>query len=167
MSYSWRHKPQQRPIISRLGWCIGGAVLYLLSSMLPYANDNVSQSILQRAARGEQPSAPFCLTATAPSDRLRWSDYLRLKHRTWAWFDQLDVDPVELLKQGVIAPFPKLTSLDVGTHKGSSPTVWHNERNQRVVAMQACHHFSAYGPASSPLAWDPGLYSQTIFLARI
>jgi transposase len=68
---------------------------------------------------------------------------------------------------GVIAPFPKLTSLDVGTHKGSSPTVWHNERNQRVVAMQACHHFSAYGPASSPLAWDPGLYSQTIFLARI
>jgi len=72
-----------------------------------------------------------------------------------------------LAKTGVIAPFPKLTSLDVGTHKGSSPTVWHNGRNQRVVAMPACHHFSAYGPAPSPLAWAPGLYSQTIFLASI
>ena len=80
----------------------------------------------------------------------------------------IPIGPTARLPQGgVIAPFPKLTSLDVGTHKGSSPTVWHNERNQRVVAMQACHHFSAYGPASSPLAWDPGLYSQTIFLARI
>src|SRR5262249_46073594 len=70
-------------------------------------------------------------------------------------------------RMGVSAPFPKLTSLDVGTNKGSSPTVWHNGRNQRVVAMQACHHFSAYGPAPSPLAWAPGLYSQTIFLASI
>jgi hypothetical protein len=101
MSYPWRHKPQQWPIISRHGWCIGGAVLCLLSSILPYANDNLSQSILQRAASGEQPSEPLCLTAAAPSDRPRWSDYLRLKHRTWAWFDQLDVDPVELLKHGV------------------------------------------------------------------
>ena len=74
---------------------------------------------------------------------------------------------IEAQRTGVIAPFPKLTLLDVGTHKGSSPTVWHNGRNQRVVAMQACHHFSAYGPAPSPLAWAPGLYSQTIFLASI
>jgi hypothetical protein len=32
---------------------------------------------------------------------------------------------VELHSSGVIAPFPNLTALDVGTHKGFSPTVHH------------------------------------------
>src|SRR6266571_6859007 len=101
MAYSWRHKPQQRLTISRLGWCIRGVALFLLSSMLLYANDNVSQDTLQRATSRAQSSAPLCLTAAAPSDMPRWSDYVRLKHRAWAWFDQLEVDPVELLKHGV------------------------------------------------------------------
>jgi hypothetical protein len=69
--------------------------------MLLYANDRVSQAMLHRTSSGKQSSGTFCLTATAPSDKPRWSDYLRLKHRAWTWFDQLDVDPVELLKHGV------------------------------------------------------------------
>jgi hypothetical protein len=69
--------------------------------MLLYANDNVSQNTLQRATSGKQPSGTLCFTAAAPSERPRWSDYLHRKHRAWAWFDQLDVDPVELLKHGV------------------------------------------------------------------
>ena len=101
MSYSWRPKLQQRPTISRLGWCVRGVVLCLLSSMLLYANDNVAQDTLQRAMSREQPSETLCFTAAAPSDRTRWSDYLRLKYRAWAWFDQLEVDPVELLKHGI------------------------------------------------------------------
>ncbi len=101
MAYSGRHKLQQRLTISRLGWCVRGVALFLLSSMLLYANDNVSQDTLQRATSRAQSSAPLCLTAAAPSDMPRWSDYVRLKHRAWAWFDQLEVDPVELLKHGV------------------------------------------------------------------
>ena len=36
---------------------------------------------------------------------------------------------------GVIAPFPNLTSLDVGTHKGLPLAVLHNETNQMLRAI--------------------------------
>jgi hypothetical protein len=34
-----------------------------------------------------------------------------------------------------------------------------------VVAIQTCNHCSTYGPASSTLAWELGLYSQTMFFS--
>jgi hypothetical protein len=40
-----------------------------------------------------------------------------------------------ILLRGVIAPFPNLTSLDVGTHKGLPLAVLHNETNQMLRAI--------------------------------
>jgi hypothetical protein len=34
------------------------------------------------------------------------------------------------------------------------------------VAIQTCNHCSTYGPASSTLAWELGLYSQTMFFSK-
>jgi len=61
----------------------------------------VSQGAFQNDTSVGKSSKTACLTAASPSDRPRWADYLLLKHKAWAWFDQLDVDPIELLKHGV------------------------------------------------------------------
>ena len=101
MPYTWRHAAQPKPTTSQLGWYIGCAVLWLIGSMLPCAHGVASQGALQSDTCVEQPAETVCLTYAVPFERPRWIDYLGLKHKAWAWFDQLEVDPVELLEHGV------------------------------------------------------------------
>ena len=52
--------------ISRLGWCLGVVVVWLLSSMLPYANDDVSQGATAKSCEWRKTPSnilPHCRSA--------------------------------------------------------------------------------------------------------
>jgi hypothetical protein len=138
--YTWRRVAQQRSRISHPGRYVGYAALWLIGSMALCTHGVVSQGTLQSDTSVGKPSETACLTAAAPANSPRWADYLLLKHKAWAWFDQLDVDPIELLKHGVKGKKKLAEILDAYLSLSQHTTdAMARDRIQQRVAQLAQH----------------------------